>query len=123
MVRVDTAKLEYELMTLNDRYLVAFTDRRLEDSTIPEGLFCYDIRYVQENRSILCDAKPFVLLNYWGTILSREPLPLGEDGSYSLADWHYLAEDMTLAQFMAATPEELAVYFEPEEPSEEMSMR
>lgn len=50
MVRADAAKLEYELMTLNDRYLVAFTDRRLEDSTIPEGLFCYDIRYEADSK-------------------------------------------------------------------------
>ena len=63
------------------------------------------------------------MANYWAKIQIREPLPLGESGSSSLADWHYLAEDMTLAQFMAATPEELAVYFEPEEPAGKMSMR
>ena len=75
-VRVRNAQDEnYELVML-DEFPVLFTNGRLDRKSIPEGLFCYDIRHDDECQGIACEVKPFVLVNHWGTILSKSEIPL-----------------------------------------------
>lgn len=112
MTPFDAAKEGYLLAEIDSR-LVLFTNMRLDRDTVPEGLFCYDVRDSDHLDGSMAEVKPFVLVNHWGTILSKEPFPMNEYGSYYPEDWGYLDESMNLAEFQAATPEQLAAFQKP----------
>lgn len=84
---VDAKKETFELAML-DAYPVLFTSARVDRKTVPKDLFCYDVRHDDGGQGIVCEVKPHVLVNHWGTILSKEEIPMEESGSY------YPSEDL-----------------------------
>lgn len=110
------AKIEqYELVEI-DENLVLFTNMRLDRNTIPEGLFCYDVRDSDALDGSIAELKPFVMVNHWGTILSKEPFPLNKLESYYPNDWCYLGESITLAEFQDETTKQMKERLEPTQP-------
>lgn len=122
MAVFDATKEGFLLAEIDSR-LVLFTNMRLDRDTVPEGISCYDVRDSDNLDGSMAELKPFVMVNHWGTILSREPFPLDEHGSYYPEDWGYLDKSMSLAEFQAATPEQLAAFLHPESPRPGMSMQ
>lgn len=122
MAVFDATREGYMLAEIDNR-LVLFTNMRLDRDTVPDGLFCYDVRDSDSLDGSFAQIKPFVMVNHWGTILSREPFPLDERGSYYPEDWGYLGGDMSLTEFAAATPERLAACLQPEPPKPGMAMQ
>jgi len=61
---------------------VAFTNRRISRDTVPEGLYCYEIRDSDRLDRSCAEVKKYVMLHHRGTILCKEPLELNERGSY-----------------------------------------
>lgn len=112
MAVFDATKEGY-LLTKIDSRLVLFTNMRLDRDTVPEGISCYDVRDSDNLDGSMAEVKPFVMVNHWGTILSKEPFPLDEHGSYYPEDWGYLDKSMNLAEFQDATPEQLAAFQKP----------
>lgn len=102
---------------------VLFTNMRLDRDTVPEGIFCYDIRDSDDMDGSFAEVKPFVMVNHWGTILCREPFPLDEHGSYYPDDWGLFDQDMSLAEFQQTTPEQLLSFLAPEPPAPGMQMK
>ena len=95
----DAQNEDYELVEL-DGIPVLFTNGRLNRQSIPEGLFCYDIRHDDGCRGIACEVKPFVGVNHWGTILSKKEIPL-KDGSYEPKDdLNYLGIEMNMKEYL-----------------------
>ncbi|MDD2957574.1 MAG: hypothetical protein PHR92_03505 [Lachnospiraceae bacterium] len=115
MAVFDAAKEGYLLAEIDEK-LVLFTNMRLDRDTVPEGLFCYDVRDSDNLDGSMAEVKPFVMVNHWGTILCREPFPMNEYGSYYPEDWGYLDKSMSLAEFVSATPEQLSAFRQPEPP-------
>ena len=69
-----------------------FTSIRTKRDTVPDGLYTYDVRHDDECRGIPCEIAPFVMVNYWGTIILAEPLELPDDGRRYInedTDWNY----------------------------------
>lgn len=122
MAIFDATKETYMLTEIDNR-IVFFTNMRLDRDTVPDGLFCYDVRDSDNLNGSFVEIKPYVMVNHWGTILSHEPFPLDEYGSYFPKDWSYLDTEMSLAEFKAATPEQMAAYLQPEPPSAGMKMQ
>ena len=112
MTPFDATKEGYLLAEIDSR-LVLFTNMRLDRDTVPEGLSCYDVRDSDNLDGSMAEVKPFVMVNHWGTILSKDAFPLDEHGSYYPEDWGYLDKTMSLAEFQAATPEQLAAFKQP----------
>ena len=81
-----------------------------------------DLRDSDDLDGSFAEVKPFVMVNHWGTILSREPFPLDEHGSYYPDDWGFLDQDISLAEFQQAEPEQLHAYLAPEPPAPSMEM-
>ena len=106
MKGLDANTQKYELAEI-DHNVVLFTNMRLDRDTVPEGIFCYDVRDSDDLDGNMAEVKPFVLVNHWGTILSKEPFPMDESGSYYPEDWGYLGEDMSLSEFQKETAEQL----------------
>lgn len=94
---------KFELMEFFVDTKVLMTCRRISRAIIPEGLFAYDLRHDDESQGDICEIKPFVLVNHWGTIISKVPIEMNEDG-YRLIDnddYSYQGgETMTLKEFI-----------------------
>ena len=76
MKGLDANTQKYELAEI-DHNVVLFTNMRLDRDTVPEGIFCYDVRDSDDLDGNMAEVKPFVLVNHWGTILSRKLLSGG----------------------------------------------
>ncbi len=97
---VDAGKETFELAML-DEYPVLFTSARIDRKTVPEDLFCYDVRHDDGGQGIACEVKPHVLVNHWGTILSKKEIPIKKGGSYyPREDMDYLGESLTVDDYM-----------------------
>ena len=121
MAAFDATKEGYMLAEIDGKP-VLFTNMRLDRDTVPEGLFCYDVRDSDRLDGSFAEVKPHVLVNHRGTILCREPFPLDGHGSYYPEDWGFLGEDMSLEKFQQATPEQLAGLLGTEPPNTGMKM-
>lgn len=96
----NTGKENFELAMLDD-YVVLYTGSRTDRNTVPENLFCYDVRHDDDCQGIACEVKPHVLVNHWGTILSKTEIPMTEGGSYyPREDMNYLGETLTVEEYM-----------------------
>lgn len=70
----------YEVTKL-DWIEVLFTNSRIDRRTVPEGLHCYDLRHDDDWTGIVCEVAPKILVNHWGTIITRTEIPM-TDGNY-----------------------------------------
>ena len=57
-----------------------FSDYRIDRSTVPPGLHMYELRHEDEDWSAPCQIAREIFVNFFGTILSAEPIPLDNDG-------------------------------------------
>lgn len=93
-------KERFELAML-DEYVVLFTCARIDRKTVPEALFCYDVRHDDDCQGIACEIKPYVAVNHWGTILTKTEIPMAESGRYyPKEDMNYLGETLTVEEYM-----------------------
>lgn len=54
-----------------------FTSLRIDQSFIPSNLYCYEIR---EESGEPCQIGWFILVNHFGTLITKEPIKLDADG-------------------------------------------
>lgn len=100
MALFDAASEGYELCELDGK-LVAFTNMRLDRQTVPNGLYCYDIRDSDRLDGSCAEIKAHVMVNHWGTILCKSPFPLDEHGSYYPEDdMNYLGATVSLREWL-----------------------
>ena len=76
-----------------------FTNGRLDRTTVPEGLFCYDIRESNGFSGEPVTLEPHVMVNHWGTVLSKEEFTLNDEGFYSIDDFNYMGETLSIEEF------------------------
>ena len=57
-----------------------FSDMRIDRDSIPEGKYLYEVAGDDESGMEPVRIKPGILVNFFGTLISDAPLPLGEDG-------------------------------------------
>ena len=81
-------KKAYQQDRLNRRYQplkifgksVLFTEERIPDDQLPDGIYRYEVRHDDLNRGVMAELSKSITVNYWGTILSCCRIPLGEEG-------------------------------------------
>lgn len=56
-----------------------FTENRIDRSTLPDGLYAYDIRSDDEQDELFCTLEPIVRVNHSGTVVVAHIIPLPED--------------------------------------------
>ncbi len=95
----------YELSTL-DGMPVLFTSGRIERKSVPEHLHCYDVRHDDECQGIASQIKPYVLVNHWGTILTRQEIPLQEGSYYPEEGLNFTGWPMTLSEYESMSEEQ-----------------
>ena len=56
------------------------TDWRISRSTVPNGVHAYELRHADGNPFDPCQAARGILVNFCGSILTLQPLPIPEGG-------------------------------------------
>ena len=91
---------EYELIEVCGQPAL-FSDTRIPDSAVPEGLYRYDLRCGEDD---LLDGtiEPYVYVNHGGSILVQQPFEFGEDGYIQLdedSSPNFIGVEMTAEEF------------------------
>ena len=84
-----------------------FSDTRLQEDEIPEGLYRYELRDGGDGE--FCSVEEKVIVNHAGTLLMKEPLDLGERGYIELDDesgLDFLGYEQTMQEFIAEETQE-----------------
>lgn len=94
-------ELPYETMEMLGQ-TVLFTDMRVDRTTVPEGLYAYSLRHDDDCQGDICEIAPSVMVNFWGTILCREEIPLTDDGRRYVDenDYTYTGDSMSIEEYM-----------------------
>lgn len=76
-----------------------FTELRVDKETVPEGMYCYELRHGDDDGFPL-SVEENVRVNYFGAVLLAEALELGEDKAlqFGYEDFGYTGEQMYLSQ-------------------------
>jgi len=85
-----------------------FSCMRIRRASVPQGLFQYEVRYDDDGRGEPVQIALGIMVNHWGTILTRKPIELPENGYLDIdpeKDWNYgSGESMTPEAFASAEP-------------------
>lgn len=77
-----------------------FTNGRVTQKELPEGLYCYDLR---EGESLyFATVEPRVVVNHAGTLITKQPIVFGEEGYIAFDDDtspNFLGDHMTVQEF------------------------
>ncbi|MBR1591709.1 MAG: hypothetical protein IJ666_01705 [Ruminococcus sp.] len=80
-----------------------FTNGRMTDADIPKGLHCYHLR--QGDDGNFCTLEKSVKVNHAGSVITREPLDLGEKGYISFdndSSPNFTGETMLMEEFVSS---------------------
>ena len=108
---VDIRTEEFEDVTVFDRPML-FTCLRCDRSTLPKGMFLYEVRHDDDQQGIPCEIAEHILVNHWGTLITNKPIALNSghigDRPYWLideeTDWNYEGTTSTLTEYMQRCP-------------------
>ena len=85
---------------------------RLDKTTLPQNLCCYDIRHSDYDLDKPCTLENKVVVNFYGSIITKEPIPLSSDG-YLRIKPHDLdisgSKPMRLKDFLALSEKQLSI--------------
>ena len=107
----DARKEIFEEVTVLDKPML-FTSLRVDRTTIPKGMYLYEVRHDDYGRGDPCQIGNWILVNHWGTLISNEPLKLipvpQRDNAFldidPEKDWNYEGIDSTLKEYMERHP-------------------
>ncbi|MEG0547853.1 MAG: LPD28 domain-containing protein [Bacilli bacterium] len=71
---------DYQLLKLFNKP-VLFTSSRIDKTTLPKGLYLYEVRHDDDQRGVMATLRNRIIVNFWGTILSTKKIPLDKYGS------------------------------------------
>ena len=99
-MRVNARTEEFQHIELFDKYAL-FTNARIDQSTVPDGWYCYDFCGSDDDPGELCYIEKSVMVNHAGSVLMPEELELPASGRLDARDeFGFLDEgDMTLREF------------------------
>ena len=103
MCKINVNAEEYETFFILGQDAL-FTNSRLDRTTIPDGLYAYDLR--DECDGNINELKDFVAVNHWGTVLVKEPIEGADKGvQIKPYDYNYIGDSLTVDEFMSEQPE------------------
>ena len=79
-----------------------FTNGRLTDADIPQGLYCYHLRHSDDGRRF-CSVEPKVDVNHGGSVITKELLDFGTEGYISFTEDtepNFTGKEQTLGEFL-----------------------
>ena len=106
MARFDAMSEDYEEILVCGKP-VLFTDARIARDTVPDKLYFYEVRYDDDNKGDPVEIASSIWVNYFGCILSAEPIQLNRNGFLELdpyTDWNYCGagDSRSVKEYMEA---------------------
>lgn len=104
--KYDAKKAAYQEVTILGRPAL-FAECRIDNSTVPKGLYRYELRHGDENWGDPVSLSRNIIVNYYGAVLTREPFQLPIEGWIPLEDDSLSFQDggcRTLAEFQRKYP-------------------
>lgn len=88
-------------------HMALFTELRVDKSTIPEEVNCYELRHGDDD-SYPAALEQSVKVNYFGAVLMTDKVDFGEEGYVELVfgDFGFTGEDLTMPEYRANYGEE-----------------
>lgn len=106
-MRYDVKDVSWEVIELLDE-LCLFVDERINRASVPKGLYLYEVRHADEDWGEPVEIAEGILVNFFGTILSKKELPLEELPEWGTAyldfdeeDWGWLGQYCTPEEFLS----------------------
>ncbi len=104
MKPIDANETDYENFEILGHDAL-FTCLRIDRKSLPEGLYAYDLRDSDDCDGTPSELKSFIMVNHWGTVITKEPIEGADEGIVlNDDDYNYLGEDMTLEEFANSAP-------------------
>lgn len=111
MYRQDAMKEVFEEVTVLDKPML-FTSLRIDRTTVPKGLYLYEVRHDDDMRGDPVQIANWIMVNHWGTLISSEPLKLTPSKTVNNAyldidpekDWNYEGVEATMSEYMERHP-------------------
>lgn len=108
--RQDAVTESYEEVTVLNRPML-FTNSRIDRTTVPKGLYVYDVQHDSESQGIPVQIAEFILVNHWGTLISSRPIKLDthpvlgkKHRLIDEEDWNYEGVASSLQAYMEKHP-------------------
>ena len=102
----DAKQATYQEVTILGKPAL-FTECRIDRATVPEGVYRYELRHGDENWGEPVTLSRSILVNYYGSVLTREPFQLPVEGWIPLENDSLSFRDggcRTLAEFQEKYP-------------------
>ncbi len=108
---IDARKESFEEVTVLGVPML-FSAMHVDKSTVPKGLYLYEVRHDDEGRGEPVQLGNWILVNHWGTLISSQPVKLTQvpyrDNAYRdinpKKDWKYEGVETTLRDYMKRHP-------------------
>ena len=102
----DAKQATYQEVTILGKPAL-FTECRLDRTTVPEGVYRYELRHADEDWGEPATLSRSIVVNYYGSVLTREPFQLPVEGWIPLESGSLSFRDgscRTLAEFREKYP-------------------
>ena len=108
---IDARKESFEEVTVLGVPML-FTAMHVDKSTVPKGLYLYEVRHDDEGHGEPVQLGNWILVNHWGTLIFSQPVKLTQvpyrDNAYRdidpEKDWKYEGVETTLRDYMKRHP-------------------
>lgn len=105
--KTDARKEKFQVVTVFGEKML-FTNARVERSTVPKGLYLYEVRHSDEDWGEPIQVAEWIRVNHWGTLLSTKPIKLEKspviDNSYreidAETDWNYESYEISVREYI-----------------------
>ena len=80
-----------------------YTGARVRGTEVPEGVYKCDVRGDDETTGWFAGLSPFVLVNHFGAIFTKNPIQYGVDGHFWFEEEtepNFLGEDVSIKQYL-----------------------
>lgn len=102
----DAMSQSYDSMEIFEQPVMFFCGR-IDRSTVPDGMYMYEIRHSDEDWGVPIQLGKSIMVNHYGTIISSRPIDIPPDGlrEISAEDWGFTDEGITnLADYAKKYP-------------------
>lgn len=105
MARLNAMSVTWEKVEVLGK-MGLFTDSRIDRNTIPDDWYFYEVRHADNDWCEPVEVALGVFVNFWGTLITKEPLPLEPstvtDNAYleidADKDWKYLRTNVFMVE-------------------------
>lgn len=97
---IDVTKEQFQEVEIRGHYGI-FTELRVDKSTIPKGMNCYELRHGEDD-SYPAAMEQGVRVNYFGAVLMTDKMELGENDVMELSfdDFGYTGESLSVTEYL-----------------------